>query len=298
MVGTSQSIPISIPLSLSGAISTTDIDTNPITVNQDTNAVYVGSARSDSLTIIDGVTKKVVAGVTLDINPSNSGRIICDTKDAPIKQYFYLFSGTTCTAIPNKGFEFSSWVENLQPNSTRTIRVSKGSDSLLTPLLIDFGIIPQDNESTINAQFGSYTANFKALPSPIPPEYVATLFTVVATAFIGSWLTPTVIGWRNARKQGNKLDHYHNEIKKVYNDSKINRTDIQELDNLRDNITDEYTRGKINKESYDKLVDEISISYAEIITKEIDSLNSLSEIDKVKRLSTIIDDIDDMLKER
>jgi len=115
-----------------------------------------------------------------------------------IKQYFYLFSGTTCTAIPHKGFEFSSWVENLQPNSTRTIRVSKGSDSLLTPLLIDFGIIPHDNESTINAQFGSYTANFKALPPPIPPEYVATLFTVVATAFIGSWLTPTVIGWRKA----------------------------------------------------------------------------------------------------
>jgi len=81
MAGTYQSIPISIPQSLSGAISTTDIDTTPITVNQDTNAVYVGSARSDSLTIIDGVTKKVVAGVTLDINPSNSGRIICDTKE-------------------------------------------------------------------------------------------------------------------------------------------------------------------------------------------------------------------------
>ena len=38
-----------------------------------------------------------------------------------------------------------------------------------------------------NILIGSFTANFKALPPPIPPEYVATLFTVVATAFIGSW---------------------------------------------------------------------------------------------------------------
>jgi hypothetical protein len=80
----------------------------------------------------------------------------------------------------------------------------------------------------------------------------------------------------------------------VYNYAKIDRNDIQELDNWRDNITDEYTRGKINKESYDKLGDEISISYGEILTKEIDSLNNLSENDKVKRLSTIINDIEDM----
>jgi len=134
------------------------------------------------------------------------------------------------------------------------------------------------------------------IPPPIPPEYVATLFTVVATAFIGSWLTPTVIAWRNSKKQGSKLDRYHNEVKKVYNDAKIDRTDIQELDNLRDNITDEYARGKINKESYDKLGDEISISCGEILTKEIDSLNNLFflENDKVKQLSTIIGDIEDM----
>lgn len=130
---------------------------------------------------------------------------------------------------------------------------------------------------------------FRALPAPIPPEYVATLFTVVATAFIGSWLTPAVIGRRNAKKQGSKLDHYHNEIKKVYSDA----SNFKELDNLRDNITDEYTRGNINKESYDKLGDELSISYGELFTKEIDSLNNLSENDKVKQLSTIINDIGD-----
>jgi hypothetical protein len=61
-------------------------------------------------------------------------------------------------------------------------------------------------EATLNiTKFGSFTANFKALPSPIPPDYVATLFTVVASALISSWLTPAIIGWRKARKEGKKF---------------------------------------------------------------------------------------------
>ena len=55
----------------------------------------------------------------------------------------------------------------------------------------------------------------------------------------------------------------------MYNDGKLDRNDIQELDNLRDNITDEYTRGKIGKEQYDKLGDVISISYGEIFTNSL-----------------------------
>jgi hypothetical protein len=113
---------------------------------------------------------------------------------------------------------------------------------------------PDKPEAKLNVtKFGSFTANFKALPPPIPQEYVATLFTVVATAFIGSWLTPTVIAWRKARREGSKLGHYHDEVKRLYNDAKLDGIDINELDNLRDNIIDDYTRGNINKESYDKL---------------------------------------------
>lgn len=213
---------------------------------------------------------------------------------APIVQQFYLYSGSECTAKPYPGFEFVSWQENLGRNSTQLITLLPPPSALDS--ILDFLHMNRDKpEATINiTKFGGFIANFKALPAPIPPEYVATLFTVVATAFIGSWLTPTVISWRNARRQGSKLEHYHNKIKKVYNESKIDRNDIKELDNLRDNITDEYTRGKINKESYDKLTDEISISYGEIFTKEIDSLDNLSGSDNPKRLSAIINDIEEM----
>jgi hypothetical protein len=46
---------------------------------------------------------------------------------------------------------------------------------------------------------------------------------------------------------------------------------------LKDSIGDEYTRGKITKEQYDKLGDEISTSYREIYSKKIDSLNNFHE---------------------
>jgi hypothetical protein len=44
---------------------------------------------------------------------------------------------------------------------------------------------------------------------------MATLFTVVVTAFIGSWLTPTVIGWRNARRERKYVKEYINQIGKL-----------------------------------------------------------------------------------
>jgi uncharacterized membrane protein len=235
-----------------------------------------------------------------NIKPFNSGYVVCDNTtnkgkwNAPLQQQFYVYSGSGCTAKPYPGFDLVSWQENLGGNSTELIKLLPTPSALDS--ILDFFHMNQDKpEATLNiTKFGSFTANFKPLPPPIPQEYVATLFTVVATAFIGSWLTPTVINWRNAKKQGRKLDYYHNEIKKVYKDAKIGRNNIQKLDNSTDNVTNEYTRGKINKESYDKLKDEISINYGEIITKEIDSLNDLSENEQVKGLSTTIDHIEDM----
>ena len=224
------------------------------------------------------------------------GHIECydDKVIAPTAKQFYLWSGSQCTAKPNQGFDFVSWQENLGRNSTQLISVA-GPPSFFDSILAVLHLKPDKSESTLNfTKFGSFTANFKELPPPIPPEYIATLFTVVATAFIGSWLTPTVIGWRKARKEGSNLDHYHNEVKQLYNDGKLDSNDIDRLNKLRDNITDEHTRGKINKEQYDHLADEISILYGEIFAKEIDSLSSLSESGTAEQLSTIKNDIEYM----
>ena len=91
---------------------------------------------------------------------------------------------------------FPSWEENLGKNSTQLINTTTPSSDL-DPILDFLHISTAKPESKLSiGKFGNFTANFKALSPPIPPEYV-----VVATAFIGSWLTPTVIGWRKARIQ-------------------------------------------------------------------------------------------------
>ena len=95
------------------------------------DAIYVANLGSDGISMINSRKNEVVAGVTFEINPSRSGNIVCDTNlgglDAPINRFLYLSSGTNCIAKPNKGFEFSSWGEILDGNSTRTINSTSGS---------------------------------------------------------------------------------------------------------------------------------------------------------------------------
>jgi YVTN family beta-propeller protein len=44
-----------------------------IGVNQETSTVYVANQDSNGISVIDGVANKVVAGVTFQVNPFNSG---------------------------------------------------------------------------------------------------------------------------------------------------------------------------------------------------------------------------------
>ena len=254
--------------------------------------IYVANQLSNTVSVIDGSVNKVVLTIKFDISPENSGHIECDKKKIPTNQYLRIEFPLRCIAEPNNGFRFNSWIENVGGNSIKTVSASETSESPITSFFVLFGYNPDYNAASLNIDHhGSFTANFKAIPPPIPKEFVATLFTVLATAFIGSWLTPTVIKWRNAKNQGNKLDYYHNAVKKLYNDGKLDSKDTEKLNNLGDNITDEYARGKINKEQHDKLGSEISISYTEILKKEIDSLNSVAENAKQKLLHRINDDI-------
>jgi YVTN family beta-propeller protein len=267
-----------------------------IYVDEFTNTVYVANTDSNSISVIDGTADKVVAGTTFQVKPFNSGYIRCGglTTPSPIGQYIYVYSGEECVAKPNEGFEFFSWEENLGGNSTQLINVSQPASPLDS--IMDFFGTPKSEEPEAAlsvTKFGTFTANFKELPAPIPPQYLATLFAVVASAFIGSWLTPTFIGWRRAKKQGNKLDYYHVRVKSLYEDGKLDKKDINDLDKIRDNITDEYTRGKINKEQFDILVNDISINYREIFKKEINSFTRLSERDKEKELNEIKDNIEE-----
>jgi hypothetical protein len=80
----------------------------------------------------------------------------------------------------------------------------------------------------------------------------------------------------------------------LYNDGKLDMNDIQGLNNLRDNIKDQYLRGKYKQ----RTIWQISRLDINILQrnfhKELDSLNSMPENGKGKKLSSIVCDIEDM----
>jgi len=93
-----------------------------IDADADTNTIYVANRDNNTVSVIDAISSKVVARVMFNIEPFNSGHIECDKLIAPMAQKFYLYSGSECTAKPNRGFEFVSWQENLGGNSTQLIK--------------------------------------------------------------------------------------------------------------------------------------------------------------------------------
>jgi len=101
-----------------------------------------------------------------------------------------------------------------------------------------------------------FTAYFSALPPPLPSDFWAP-FTAIVVVIIGSFPSPTIIGRGKARKQGDRLDYYKDEIKNLNDVERLDKSDIKKLNDdikklngLRNNITDEYARGTINKEQY------------------------------------------------
>ncbi|MGC2575175.1 MAG: hypothetical protein WA364_27020 [Candidatus Nitrosopolaris sp.] len=214
--------------------------------------LYVANYGDNSISVIDSVANKVVAKVMFNIEPFNGGHVECDKMIAPIAQQFYIWSGTECTARPNQGFEFSSWQENLGGNSTQLLKFS--SASTIFDSILDFFHVNHDKpEAKLNiTKFGSFTANFKALPPPIPPEYVATLFTVLATALIGSWLTPTLIDMRKARTQRKYFKECISQI------GKIDRNAIE------DKVIGYYADGKLSDVQHQLLNDKISEYYGSV----------------------------------
>ena len=264
------------------------------------DTVYVTKIGSNGVVIINSMKTEVVAGVTFDLIPLKSGRILCDTDlgrlDSPINRFFYVHSGAKCIAKASKGFEFGSWSESIDGNSTRTVSASSGSPwtpfldffairqddpataSPFTTFLDFIHVSPDDPSSTLTInRFGNYTAYFRAIPPPLPTEYWATLFSVSATAVVGAWLIPTSIGWMRLRKQISILHSYHHNITSLYSDHKLDEKDIVGLDSMISNIAESYAKGRISNEQHTNLKREVSALYEEIYRKQIDSLKESTD---------------------
>ena len=168
------------------------------------------------------------------------------------------------------------------------IKVSPSASPLDS--IADFlGIKSDEPEATLNIiEFGSFTANFKALPPPISSEYLIPLYGIIITTIVG-WSIPSIIGWIRAKADAGRLNNFHKKIKSLYDDGKLDENDIEALDRLRGKILDAYSKGKVNDKHYESLKSEISLLYEKIFRKRIDSLNYASnkeiiekQLDKIK----------------
>jgi YVTN family beta-propeller protein len=164
-----------------------------------TDTIYVANEFSNSISVIEDEANEVVAGVTFQVNPFNSGSIQCYdlttdddpydlTPPSPIGQQTYVYSGAECIARPNEGFEFVSWEENLKDNATQPIKISRPASSW-DSFVAFLGFQSDEPEARLNiAKFGTFTANFKELPPAIPSEYLL-LFVSIFVTSIASLLT-------------------------------------------------------------------------------------------------------------
>src|SRR5919198_942418 len=246
-----------------------------IAVDDIIHKAYVIGAFSGAVSVIDGNN---------NTNPSNSGHITCDSIEVTTNLFAYIGSGTQCTAVPNKGFQFSSWLEQLGMKSSRTVTTSTISPNPLVDLILGaFGIHPKGTAANFTVtQFGNFTASFKEVSPPIPPEYWIPLYGVIVSSIVG-WSIPSIIGGIKSRVQGRRINWYHERIKSLYDYGRINENDIGNLNELNTDITDAYAKGKITDEHYANLKNEISMSYEQVYNKEIDSINgNLDLLDKIK----------------
>jgi YVTN family beta-propeller protein len=268
-----------------------------VAINPDTNTAYFANSETGSVSVIDQEVNKVVARVMFHIEPLNSGRIECDSDNdkviVPLSKQFYLYSGSECIAKAAQGFEFLSWQEKLNGDST-IMKQSSATSTFLDLILQSLHLKSDKPEATLKiTKFGNFTANFKELPQPIPSEYLATLFAVVISAFVGTWLTPTVIEWRKFKKQGKKLKYNHQVINSLHIDGILELNDINKLDDIRNGVIDDYTTSKITKDQYETLLGEISIKYRKIFDNEVTSLEKSALYDNKNELLKLKNKIND-----
>ena len=265
-----------------------------IEVDENSNIIYLTSEDSDSLFAIHGPKNKVAVGITFNTFPLNSGRILCgdDKTEYPINQYLYEVPGITCIAKANSGFEFAGWNENIDSNTTRPLKQCIEEsynfyDPVIEPIQKTLNIYNDTADTSFClTQYGTFTANFRELPAPLPTEYWIPLYGLIVSTIIGASI-PSIIGWTKTRGDIKKLNLHHEKIKSLYEEGSRDDHDFESLNKLKDEVSDSFSKGKISQFHYSNLKDEISILYQEIFMKKIDSMDDNKEIDLSLKLKLV-----------
>src|SRR5215467_1813156 len=192
-------------------------------VNTASNKAYVTNTASNAISVIDGNKDTVLVKLNFNINPPNSGEIVCNGVRSLGTNSTLFSKGETlqCVANPHHGYSFDSW--------------SGLTNSLSNPLTIQL------------SQFGNtLSANFE---QTLPPE----TYLLIGLAVVGS--IPVFIGWYNKNRQKHYLNIYLSKIESVYsaffqNESYSKEEYIMRLEQIRKEILRLFRKGKISDAHY------------------------------------------------
>ncbi len=197
------------------------------------NNVYVANAYSNTVSVIDSKTDQVVLGSAFAIHPSDAGKIKCDDIEIRTSKFIRIKYSSQCKAEANTGFIFSSWAEDLGTNSTKTITNMPDSKSIIS--YITNLIYPNDTTSTFKlSRSGSFIANFRDAPSPIPKEIWLSLFAIMLGTFM-----PSVVKWLNGWRQRKNMNKCMKEID-------INYSKLNEIGRRKETMK-LYTKGNLHE---------------------------------------------------
>jgi DNA-binding beta-propeller fold protein YncE len=150
-----------------------------LAVNPTTNMVYVSSPSSDTISVMNGSSNKLLMGVNFNVKPADSGEIYCNNKLVS-KNYskFEYGSKILCEARSNIKSPFS-----ILPIIGDWINAAIIGGFTFDQWSGDIVYTPNEHSPTINATVSSYgeslTANFKETAPLIPGEYINTIFGTV-----------------------------------------------------------------------------------------------------------------------
>jgi YVTN family beta-propeller protein len=215
-----------------------------ISANTKTNHIYVSAGRVNSIDVINATSKKIMVGVTFNID-NNMGEIICNNKK--ILNKFIMYDINTileCEAKANSGFAFSSWSGDVSQAS----HDNSNTPSTLSDYLFGSWFNDETNtKSTFKvSKYGTLNINFiSPIPVSIPPEFWTPFYGLIPGFFV-----PSIISWLNGRRQRGRLEKY---MKKIDNNH-----DKLSLEKIKPEIAYAYSKGKINESHLGLLKDKIS----------------------------------------
>jgi YVTN family beta-propeller protein len=201
-----------------------------LVINPKTNKIFITSAESGMISVLNETSNKLTIGITYSVNPPNLGFIECNKEkitDISFKKYD---KSTTieCEAKPNSGALFSSW----------------SGDFNLTK--------PSNHKLNLEAsQYGNITANFKeepvAIDFKIPFDTMLQIFFIVIAAIIG-WLIPSIFNGINNLRFRTKRNQYLEMIN--------NARDTDALKGVYRGILNDFAQNNLNSLNY-KYLNEI-----------------------------------------